>query len=182
MVQEIEIESIARAIEAVLFATGETMSIARLAQIVDVPETQIEKALLHLKDRLVQSGSALTLESVAGGFKLFSLPAYHSYIEKAKKTRRKALSPAALETLAIIAWRHKENSPVRRAEIESLRGISCGEHIRALMEAGLVRVVGRDPARGRALLYGTTKKFLELFGIKSLEELPDVSSLRLESE
>jgi segregation and condensation protein B len=178
MVQEIDVESIARAIEAVLFATGEAMSASRLAQILDVSEGMIEKAITHLKNRLFESGSALTVESVAGGYRLFTQEAYHMYIEKAKKTRKKSLSPSALETLAIIAY----NAPVKRSEIDAIRGTSCADAIKSLIDAGLVRVVGRDSSKGRALLYGTTKKFLELFGLKSLEDLPDVSSIQLERE
>lgn len=178
MVQEVEVESVARAIEAVLFATGEAMSSPRLAVLLNVTETTVEKAVAHLANRLAESGSALTVRDSAGGWRLFTLPAYQKYIEKAKKTRKQSLSPSAMDTLAIIAY----NQPVKRAEIEAIRGVSCGDTIRGLIDAGLVRVVGRDKRRGRAMLYGTTRKFLEAFGIKSLKELPDVSSIRLERE
>jgi len=178
MVQEMNIESLASAVEAVLFATGEAMGLARLAGVLGVSEAKVEKAILHLSARLSESGSALTLKRTAGGWRLLTLPTYHEYIERAKKSRKQSLSPSALDTLAIIAY----NQPVRRSEVEAIRGVSCGETIRGLMEAGLVRVVGRDKKRGRAMLYGTTQKFLEVFGIKSLEELPDVSSIRLERE
>lgn len=178
MVQEMNLESLASAVEAVLFATAEAMGVSRLAEVLGVSEGKVEKAVLHLSARLTESGSALMVKRVAGGWRLLTLPVYNEYIERAKKTRKQSLTPSALDTLAVIAY----NQPVRRSEVEAIRGVSCGETIRGLIDAGLVRVVGRDKRRGRAMLYGTTRKFLEVFGIKSLEELPEVSSIRLESE
>ena len=106
---------------------------------------------------------------------MLTLPAYNTWLTKLVRTRNDArLSPAALETLAIVAYKQ----PVLRAEIEDIRGVQCGEVINRLREMNLVKIVGRAEDLGRPMLYGTTKRFLEVFGLASLEDLPQVEQLK----
>lgn len=133
----------------------------------------------ELVDRLVElydaDGSAFQVEEIAGGFQLFTRPVYHPWLTRLKRTGHDLrLTGAAMETLAVIAYKQ----PIMRAEIEKIRGVSCGEVIRQLMEKGLVRVAGRHDSLGRPQLYGTAKKFLQAFGLNSLKDLPEVDAFR----
>ena len=112
---------------------------------------------------------------MAGGFQLLTRPIYHPWLLRLRRTGNELkLSPAARETLAIIAYRQ----PIMRADIESIRGVQCGDMLRVLMEKGLVRIAGRHDSLGRPVLYGTTRKFLQAFGLKSVQDLPLVEQLR----
>ena len=115
-----------------------------------------------------KGGSAFALEELGGGFQLFSRSEFHPWLARLRHTHNDLrLSPAARETLAIVAYRQ----PIMRAVIEDIRGVQCSEVLRQLMEKGLVRIAGRDDSLGRPVLYATTKKFLQAFGLKSLDEL-----------
>ena len=106
---------------------------------------------------------------------MLTLPEYNDWLKQLLRTRQESkLSQAALETLAIVAYKQ----PVMRVTVEALRGVAAGDMIRNLMEKGLVRIVGRAEELGRPLLYGTTRKFLEIFGLSSLQDLPKVEELR----
>ncbi len=159
-------EALERAAEAVLFACGGPLSTGRVAEALGCSAADAESALRALSDRLIESGSALRLERVAGGWQLLTLPEYHPFIERVRKASQPKLSRSAMETLSVIAYRQ----PVRRSVIEAVRGVACGDAIKQLTEAGLVRVTGRE---GRALLYGTTRRFLQVFGLRSLKDLPE---------
>ena len=105
---------------------------------------------------------------------MLTLPEYNSYLEKLHKVRGESrLSRAALETLAIVAYKQ----PATRAVIEAIRGVACGEVLRSLMDKGLIKVVGRAEELGRPMLYGSTRKFLEVFGLNTLDQLPQVEEL-----
>ena len=120
-------------------------------------------------------GSAFQVEEIAGGYQLLTRPRYHPWLARLKRTGHELkLSPAALETLAVVAYKH----PIMRAEVEKVRGVACGEVIRQLMEKGLLRIAGRHDSLGRPQLYGTTKKFLQAFGLNALQDLPEVESLK----
>ena len=120
-------------------------------------------------------GTAFQVEEIAGGYQLLTRPKYHPWLARLKRTGHELrLSPAALETLAVIAYKQ----PIMRAEVEKVRGVACGEVIRQLMEKGLVRAAGRHDSLGRPQLYGTAKKFLQAFGLNTLQDLPEVESLR----
>jgi segregation and condensation protein B len=122
-----------------------------------------------------KDGTAFQVEEIAGGFQLLSRPEYHPWLVRLRRIGNDLhLSPAARETLAIVAYRQ----PIMRADIELIRGVQCGELLRLLMEKGLVRIAGRHDSLGRPVLYGTTKKFLQVFGLKSLQDLPQVEQLR----
>ena len=163
-------------IEAILFASDQPVSADRLADAAgeDVTVGMVKKAVEELLADYDAQGRAFTIEEVAGGYQLFTRPEYNKYLKPLVRARQQArLTQAALETLAIIAYKQ----PVARAEVEDIRGVTCGDMIRALMEKGLVRIAGRSEQIGRALLYGTTKKFLQAFGLSSIKDLPSDKQL-----
>jgi len=163
-------------VEAVLFAADAPLAGGKLAQIVGVGEARdMKKHVAELNDLYARNGQAFRIEEVAGGYQMLTLPVYNTWLTKLIRARTDAkLSPAALETLAIVAYKQ----PVLRAEIEDIRGVQCGEVINRLREMNLVKIVGRAEDLGRPMLYGTTKRFLEAFGLAGLEGLPQVEQLK----
>lgn len=164
----------AQRLEAVLWLATEPLTpqrLSRMAGLKGVGETK--KLLQELKRRLAARRSALEITEVAGGFRLMTRPAYAPWIERREGLENLSangpkLSPAAAESLAIVAYRQ----PAMRAEVESIRGVGCGEILRQLLELDLLRIVGRSEELGRPLLYGTTGRFLEVYGLGSLDDLP----------
>ena len=162
-------------VEAVLFASDESLTEARLADIVGVPARQIRQLVTSLNEKYQANKNAFRIEKIAGGYQMLTLSPYNSWLEKLVRVRDDSrLSAAALETLAIIAYKQ----PVIRADIEAIRGVAAGEIIRSLIYKGLVKIVGRAEVLGRPMLYGTTKKFLQTFGLDSLKDLPKVEELK----
>jgi len=163
------------AVEAVLFASDEPLTAARLADIVGTSARQIRQHIKNLNDKYRANNNAFRIEQIAGGYQMLTLSPYNHWLKKLLRVRSDSkLSPAALETLAIIAYKQ----PVMRADIEAIRGVAAGEIIRNLMYKGLVKIVGRAEVLGRPMLYGTTKKFLETFGLNSLKDLPKIEELK----
>ncbi len=161
--------------EAVLFASDESLTEARLADIVGVPVRQIRQHIKSLNERYQANSNAFRIEKIAGGYQMLTLSCYNSWLKKLIRVRDDSkLSTAALETLAIIAYKQ----PVIRADVEAIRGVAVGEIIRSLIYKGLVKIVGRAEVLGRPMLYGTTKKFLQTFGLDSLKDLPKVEELK----
>ncbi len=172
--REITTESV---IEAILFASDEPLSADRLIKIAELNGgvKQIRKCVETLNQQYDQTGRAFRIEEIAGGFQMMTLPDYNIWLKKLLRERGdNKLSPAALETLAIIAYKQ----PVIRADVEAIRGVACGEMIRSLMYKGLVKIAGKAEILGRPLLYGTTKKFLEIFGLNDLKDLPKAEELK----
>ena len=162
-------------VEAVLFATEEPISIIKIANIIETTTDQVKEALQALNQSYRQNGNAFHIEKIAGGYQLLTLPAYHFWLKKLVKVKGESkLSPSALETLAIVAYKQ----PVTRAEIESIRGVASGEMLRNLLVKGLVKITGRADIIGRPMLYGTTQKFLESFGLAGLKDLPKIEELK----
>ncbi|MFN3486271.1 MAG: SMC-Scp complex subunit ScpB [Planctomycetota bacterium] len=163
-------DSLKAALEAALFSCDEPLPLSRLKEILpDSGPEEIRQALEELRREYDASGRAFALEEIAGGYQLLTRPQYADIIVKLKKSKAdRKLSAAALETLAIIAYKQ----PIKRVDVEAIRGAASGELIRALMERRLVRIVGRDEVPGAPVLYGTTKEFLDTFGLKSIEDLP----------
>jgi len=162
-------------VEAVLFASDESLTEARLADIVGVPARQIRQFIEGLNEKYQANKNAFRIEKIAGGYQMLTLSPYNHWLEKLVRVRDDSkLSAAALETLAIIAYKQ----PVIRADIEAIRGVAAGEIIRSLIYKGLVKIVGRAEVLGRPMLYGTTKKFLQTFGLDSLKDLPKVEELK----
>jgi len=163
-------------VEAILFASDEPVPLDRLADAAGegITADAVRQAAGELMQDYDATGRAFTIEEIAGGLQLFTRPEHNKYLKKLLRARQQArFTQAALETLAIIAYKQ----PIARAEIEDIRGVACGDMVRTLMEKGLVRVTGRSEQLGRALLYGTTKKFLQVFGLASVKDLPDAKQL-----
>ena len=162
-------------VEAVLFASDEPLTANRLAGIAETSVRQVKQYIKNLNQKYKVGGNAFRIEQIAGGYQMLTLPPYNYWLKKLLRVRSDSkLSAAALETLAIIAYKQ----PVIRADIEAIRGVAVGEVIRGLMYKGLVKIVGRAEVLGRPMLYGTTKKFLEVFGLNSLKDLPKVEELK----
>jgi segregation and condensation protein B len=174
----------ARVLEALLFAATEPMEPSRLAAILregpesgqgwpEVKEQDVRDELAQLSERLAPRG--LILREVAGGFRIGTAPDLSGWVAKLKGVvRPPRLSPPALETMAVIAYRQ----PISRAEVEAVRGVDCSGTLDTLVERGIIRITGRSEAPGRPILYGTTSLFLEHFGLKDLEDLPNSEELR----
>ena len=163
-------------IEAVLFAGDEPLSDKRLVEIAEAGSVkQVRQCIRNLNKKYKQGGFSFRIEKIAGGYQMMTLPAFNPWLAKLIKVRTdNKLTPAALETLAVIAYKQ----PIIRADVEAVRGVASGEVIRNLMYKGLVKIVGRAEILGRPMLYGTTKKFLDIFGLASLKDLPKVDELK----
>jgi segregation and condensation protein B len=157
-------------VEAALVAADEPLTTRRLAAVAALEDASEARRLVRkLQSLYEQEGSAFQVEELAGGFQLLTRPQYHPWLARLKRSGLDLrLSSAARETLAIVAYRQ----PIMRADIETVRGVQCGDVLRMLMEKGLVRIAGRHDSLGRPVLYGTTKKFLRVFGLRSVKDLP----------
>ena len=157
------------ALEALLFVTDEPISASRLAKLLDRSDGEVAEALAALRDEYASDERGFQLREVAGGWRLHSHPAFHDAIEQmvlAWDTRK--LSQAALETLAVVAY----HQPVARQGVNAIRGVNSEGVLASLVEKGLVRETGRDHNANNAVLFGTTRTFLEKFGLKDLSGLP----------
>lgn len=163
-------------IEAVLFASDEPLNPKRLVEIAEAGSAKdIRAAIKSLNKKYKAANHSFRIEKISGGFQMMTLSAYNPWITKLIKVRSdNKLSPAALETLAIVSYKQ----PIIRADIEAIRGVASGEVLRSLMFKGLVKIVGRAEILGRPMLYGTTKKFLDVFGLASLKDLPKIEELK----
>ena len=163
-------------IEAALLTTDRAIHSARLGEALgDTTAQQIEEAIAALNVLYEKTGRSFRVEQVAGGWQIMTLPQYADVLAALNRERyQNKLSPAAMETLAIVAYRQ----PILRADIESIRGVACGEVLRSLMDKHLVKIVGRADEIGRPMLYGTTKTFLEVFGLATLKDLPQADQLQ----
>ena len=167
---------LAQVLEAILFSTDMPLSAGKLAEIVGVDSTKpVKQCIEDLNKGYEQRQAAYRIEERAGGYQLLTLPQYAEYIERlVRKKDEGRLTPAGLETLAIVAYKQ----PLTRASIEAIRGVACGEVLRSLMEHNLVKIVGRAEEVGRPMLYGTTRYFLEVFGLANLKDLPKADALK----
>ena len=170
---------LAKLLEAALFASAVPVALddlRALAAHTEGDETTLDEALGELRAHYDDDGHGVELVEVAGGWQILTRPEYTEAIERAQVAHRpQRLSAAALETLAIIAYRQ----PIERAEIEEIRGVGAGAILKSLHERGLIDVVGRGEGLGRPLLYGTTPNFLEQFALRHLEELPRADELAI---
>jgi segregation and condensation protein B len=163
-------------VEAALVLADEPLTARRLAEACDLADAAEARRLVDRLGELYEAdGTAFRVEEIAGGFQLLTRPQYHPWLLRLRQTGHDLrLSPAGMETLAVIAYKQ----PITRAEVEQVRGVQVGELIRVLMEKGLVRVAGRHDSLGRPQLYATTRQFLQAFGLKSLRDLPGVEALK----
>jgi segregation and condensation protein B len=163
-------------LEAVLFIAREPLTLRKLAQLANLTDgTEARTLLAKLRARYDERGCAFQVVQVAGGYQLLSRREFAAWLRPQGGTEREIrLSPPALETLAVVAYRQ----PVLRSEVEAIRGVACGEILRQLMDRDLLRIVGRSEELGRPLRYGTTKRFLQVFGLCNLDDLPWAERLR----
>ncbi len=179
MFQGLSEENIEGAIEAMLFVTDEPVGVLTLADQLECDPVLVEAALVEIARKLEADNRGIQLREVAGGWRLFTHPAYHDVIEKyvpSWDTRK--LSAAAMETLAIIAY----TQPVTRAGVAQVRGVNSDSTVSSLVEKGLVREMGTSDAPGNPTLYGTTRAFLERFGLRSTKDLPDLAEFAPDEE
>jgi segregation and condensation protein B len=169
------VTSLAKLLEAALFASARPIPVEELAALdSDASPAAIQSALDEIREHYDVEGHGVELTEIGGGWQILTRAEYTEAIERAQlASRPQRLSAAALETLAIIAYRQ----PIGRAEIEEIRGVGVGGVLKSLHERGLIDVVGRAEGIGRPLLYGTTTAFLEHFALRHLEELPRADEL-----
>lgn len=161
-------------LEALLFLSENPLTWEQVRGVFEqFDKREFEEALQELKDKYNQKDSGLTLLEVAGGYVMGTNPELDVWISQYQKSRPQKLSRPALETLSIIAYKQ----PISRAEIEALRGVNVDGITKSLLKRRLIRIVGRKPEPGRPLLYGTTKEFLQYFGLRDLSELPTLKEL-----
>ncbi len=171
----IDMSQVMRQVEAILMSIERPITPGKVAEAIGLDATgPVRKAMDQLNEAYTESGRSFTIEKVAGGYQILTLPEFREVVGALHRTRQdNKLSPAALEALAIIAYKQ----PVIRANIEAIRGVSSGEVLRSLMDKHLVKIVGRAEEIGRPMLYGTTKTFLQVFGLSSLKDLPKSEEL-----
>jgi segregation and condensation protein B len=177
-------QSIESRVEAVLLSISRPLSEAKLVDMLGLgsvsakdkmPATMVKQAIDHLNTEYAQSGRSFRIERLAGGWQLLTLSKFGPLLTRVHGAKLQGrLTPAALDTLAIIAYRQ----PTLRSELEAVRGVACGDILRGLMERRLVRITGRAEELGRPMLYGTTSEFLRVFGISRIEDLPQARELR----
>lgn len=164
-------------LEAVLFTMGESVEVERLAAVIEEDKKTTRQLLMEMKEEYEGKECGVTLMELDDSFQMCTKSEMYEYLIKIAKTPRKyVLTDTLLETLSIIAYKQ----PITRAEIEKIRGVSCDHAVNRLVEFGLIAEVGRMDAPGRPLLFGTTEEFLRSFGVKSLEELPELSAVQIE--
>lgn len=169
-----------RRAEAVLLFTRDPLPLRKLAQLAGLADaTEARTLLRQLNELYDRTGSALRVEEIAGGYQLLTRPGLAPWLRRfASAPASVRLSSPAMETLAVVAYRQ----PVLRANIEAIRGVACGEILRQLMQRDLVRICGRSEELGRPYLYGTTKHFLQTFGLKDVSALPIMSGAGVEDD
>jgi len=171
-----------RIVEAVILASPDPISAARIAELIPrCNPTQVRAHVKSLCETYAEDRRAFEIWEVAGGYQFRSLPEFAPYVKQIQKTRPLRLSQAALETLAVVAYRQ----PVTRAEVEHVRGVDGGAVLRSLLERDLVRIAGHREVPGRPIVYATTRRFLEVFGLPKLGDLPnlrDVEALGADAE
>ncbi len=177
-------QSIESRVEAVLLSVSRPVSETKLVEFLGLgalnakdkmPATMVKQAIDHLNAEYAQSGRAFRIERLAGGWQLLTLSKFAPLMTRVHGAKLQGrLTPASLDTLAIIAYRQ----PTLRSELEAVRGVACGDVLRGLMERRLVRITGRAEELGRPMLYGTTSEFLRVFGISRIEDLPQARELR----
>jgi segregation and condensation protein B len=167
-----------RSIEALLFASEKPLSAEEMLEAFsgDVTVKEIRREIDALREECERERRGFRVYEIAGGFQLASALDFAEVLKRFYQAREKRkMSPASMETLSVIAYRQ----PVTRADIEGVRGVNVDGAVKGLLEKGLIRIVGRKEVPGRPILYGTTREFLEHFGLKSLEELPPLSEYSL---
>jgi segregation and condensation protein B len=162
-------DKLPRALEAVLFCAGEPVTIRELAELLEFGVHDVRSAVEKLREEYIDMGRSFRIEDISGGVQIMTVPQYDPWLRRLhSKQSSSRLSPAALETLAIIAYK----GPITKAELENIRGVQCSPTIKTLLDRNFIRISGKAPGLGRPFLYHTTPLFLESFGLGSLKDLP----------
>ncbi len=168
-------QPLATIVEALLFSADTPLGASRLAELIGgCTANEVRLAISALNDKYTLASLSFRIEEIARGFQMLTLPRFQPWVARLNAQRAQTrLTGAALETVSIIAYKQ----PIIRADVEAIRGVACGEVLNRLREMGLVRIVGRAEVVGRPLLYGTTRKFLDVFGLADLDDLPPIEAL-----
>lgn len=164
------------ALEAVLFTAGEPISVSEIAQLLQVEKPQVWELLANLSKQYEAANRGLMVREIAGGYQLVTKPEHYSLLAQLETNKEVKLTNAGMETLAIVAFKQ----PVTRAEMEAIRGVKVDGVVNTLLELGLIAEAGRKKSIGNPILYATTDKFLTVFGLKSLADLPNPETADLE--
>ena len=168
-------ENIQAVIEALIFASDAPLALEKIRIILsDIEKTEIKEAFEKLVLEYNERQGGIYLQEVAGGFQFRTRPELSPWVKKLKSTKPHSLSPQAMETLAIVAYKQ----PIVKSEIESIRGVDVGAPLKSLLDRKLIRIVGRKDVPGKPIIYGTTRKFLEVFNLKDLLDLPNLRELK----
>lgn len=165
------------AVEAILFACGESVEAEKLAKALEMDTESTQKLVRGMMERYEQEERGIHIVELDGAFQMCTRPEMFDYLVRiAKQPRKAVLTDVVLETLSIIAYKQ----PITKLELEQIRGVKCDHAVNKLIEYNLVKEVGRLDAPGRPLLFGTTEEFLRNFGVQSLADLPPVNRMKLE--
>jgi segregation and condensation protein B len=168
-------EKIKAVIEALIFASDTPLAPEKIRVVFpEVEKTEIREIIDQLVSEYNERQGGMCLQEVAGGFQFRTNPELSQWVKKLKSTKPHSLSPQAMETLAIIAYKQ----PIVKSEIESIRGVDVGGPLRNLLDKKLIRIVGRKDVPGKPIIYGTTRKFLEVFNLKDIMDLPSLRELK----
>jgi len=163
-------------IEALIFVSETPLTLDRIREVVGGNRRDLERLISELREDYRRAERGLDLAEVAEGYQFRTRPEHAEWIKKLKRTKAPTLSQPALETLAIVAYRQ----PVVRQDVERIRGVDSGGVLRTLLERKLIKIIGKKDVPGKPLVYGTTPRFLEVFGLKDLSELPTLKDLKRE--
>jgi segregation and condensation protein B len=170
-VEDVELKAV---IESLIFVSESPLSLDRIKEVLgEVSKKDLQRYLSELVEDYERAQRSFTLVEVGEGFQFRTRPQYAEWIKKLKKTKPLALSQPALETLAIVAYQQ----PIVRADVEKIRGVDSGGVLRTLLERKLIKILGKKDIPGRPLVYGTSKQFLEVFGLKDLSSLPTLKDV-----
>jgi segregation and condensation protein B len=159
-------------LEAILFVAEEPLPVEELAALLEIPRDDVAAELAQYADRLEAEDRGITLREIGGGWRLYSKPEFRPYLERfAASARAARLSKAALETLAVVAYKQ----PVSRSQVSEIRGVDADRALSTLEQRGLIEEVGRAGGPGQAVLFGTSAEFLERLGLRSLDDLPPLA-------
>ncbi|MCC8052137.1 MAG: SMC-Scp complex subunit ScpB [Clostridiales bacterium] len=165
------------ALEAILFAMGDSVELSKLAAAIEQDADTTEKLLQHMADRYREEERGIELTELEGAWQLCTKKEYYEYlIRLAKQPRKIVLTDVVMETLSIVAYKQ----PITRLEIEKIRGVKSDHAVNRLVEYNLIKEMGRLDAPGRPILFGTTEDFLRHFGLHSLDDLPEIDTVQME--
>lgn len=166
-----------KALEGILFAMGDSVETDRLAAALGVDEEEVIKVIDEMAESYAAQGRGIRITKLENAYQMCTAPEIYEYlVHIAKQPKKAQLTDVLMETLSIVAYKQ----PVTKAEIEKIRGVSCGHVISKLVDYKLIEEIGRLDAPGRPMLFGTTEDFLRAFGVTSLEELPTLNPVQLE--